>query len=73
VNPNTDTSANGRQLILVRRDGQILQTVAFMASGDRLTYITSNGTRRSFPIAELDKDATRQMNDASGTTVALPE
>lgn len=72
VNPNTDTSADAGQLILVRRDGQILQTVAFMASGERLTYITPNGVRRSFPIAELDKDATRQMNDASGSTVALP-
>jgi len=73
VNPNIDTSANAGQLILVRRDGQILQAVAFTTSGDRLTYITSNGIRRSFPIVELDKDATRQMNDAGGTTVALPD
>jgi hypothetical protein len=61
------------QLILVRRDGQILLAVAFTTNRGQLTYITREGTRRSFPISELDKDATRQMNDASGTSVSLPE
>jgi hypothetical protein len=60
-------------LVLVRRDGQVLFVVAFAVSGDRLTYITSEGTRRSFPVAELDKDSTRQMNDVNGTTVSLPD
>lgn len=61
------------QLILVRRDGQVLLAVAFTARNGQLTYITREGTRRSFPISELDKDATRQMNDAAGTSVSLPE
>ena len=60
------------QLILVRRDGQVLLAVAFTARNGQLTYITNEGARRSFPISELDKDATRQMNDASGTSVSLP-
>lgn len=60
------------QLILVRGDGQILLAVAFTVRNGQLTYITNEGTRRSFPVSELDKDATRQMNDANGTTVSLP-
>jgi len=60
-------------LILVRRDGQVLLVAAFTASNGRLTYVTRDGLRRSFPIGELDKSATRDMNDANGTTVALPE
>lgn len=60
------------QLILVRGDGQILLAVAFTVRNGQLTYISNDGTRRSFPVSELDKDATRQMNDANGTSVSLP-
>lgn len=60
------------EFILVRKDGQVVLASAFTFSGDRVTYITREGLRRSFPAAELDKDATRQMNEASGTTVVLP-
>lgn len=60
------------QLILVRSDGQVLLAVAFTVRNGQLTYITNEGTRRSFPFGELDKDATRQMNDANGTSVSLP-
>jgi hypothetical protein len=60
------------EFILVRTDGQIVLASAFTFSGDRLTYITREGLRRSFPAAELDKQATRQMNEASGTSVNIP-
>jgi hypothetical protein len=60
------------QLILVRNDGQVLLAVAFTVRNGQLTYINNDGTRRSFPVSELDKDATRQMNDANGTSVSLP-
>jgi hypothetical protein len=60
------------QLILVRSDGQVLLAVAFTVRNGQLTYIANDGTRRSFPFGELDKDATRQMNDANGTSVSLP-
>jgi len=60
------------QLILVRKDGQILLAVAFTVRNGQLTYISNDGTRRSFLVSELDKDATRQMNDANGTSVSLP-
>ncbi len=61
------------QLILVRRDGQVLLAVAFTARNGQITYITQDGSRRSFPLSELDKEATRQMNDANGTSVSLPD
>ena len=61
------------QFILVRLDGQVVFAVAFTSVDGRLTYVTREGLRRSFPVAELDKDATRQMNDANGTSVSLPD
>jgi hypothetical protein len=61
------------QLILVRRDGQVVMAVAFTTSDGRLTYITQDGLRRSFPVVELDSEATRQMNSVNGTSVALPD
>jgi hypothetical protein len=61
------------QLILVRRDGQVLLAAAFTTVRGQLTYITREGTRRSFPVSELDKTATREMNDANGTSVSLPD
>ncbi len=61
------------QLILVRRDGKVLLAVAFAVRNGVLTYVTTEGARRSFPVSELDKEATRQMNDANGTSVSLPD
>ena len=61
------------EFILVRRDGQVAMAVAFTTTGNRLTYITREGTRRSFSLSELDKDATLQMNEANGTTLKLPD
>jgi hypothetical protein len=61
------------QLILVRRDGKVLLAVAFTVRDGDVTYVTTEGTRRSFPVSELDKEATRQMNDANGTSVSLPD
>ena len=60
------------QLILVREDGQIVMAVAFTVRNGQLTYVTNEGTRRSFPASELNKDATRQMNEANGTLVSIP-
>ena len=60
------------QFILVRLDGQVVFAVAFTAVDGRLTYVTREGLRRSFPVSELDKQATLQMNDANGTSISLP-
>ena len=60
------------QFILVRRDGQIVMAVAFTTTGGRLTYVTQDGTRRSFAMSELDRDATQQMNEVNGHTLNLP-
>ena len=60
------------QFALVRLDGQVIFVSAFMTVSGRVTYVTREGIRRSFPISELDKDATRQMNEANGTSISLP-
>ena len=44
---------------------------AFSIVGDQLRYVTPEGIRHSVPMAEMDPDATQQMNEARGTTVQL--
>jgi hypothetical protein len=59
------------EFVLVRRDGRVLFASAFFVSGTQLTYISLEGIRRTLPLADLDADATQQMNEARGTTVQI--
>jgi hypothetical protein len=59
------------EFILVRRDGRILFASMFSVAGEQLLYVTPEGMRRTIPVAELDADATQQMNEARGTTVQI--
>jgi len=59
------------EFILVRRDGRILFASAFSVAGVQLTYVTPEGIRRTLLLADLDADATQQMNEARGTTVQI--
>lgn len=58
---------------LVLHDGTELSAVAFTIQDDRIVYITSDGLRRSFPVAELDRPATEKLNEDRGTPVRLPQ
>ncbi len=60
------------EFVLVRRDGRLVFAVAFTAEGDQLTYITPEGVRRALPLAELDIETTRRMNEERGTSIRLP-
>jgi hypothetical protein len=71
--PSDASSPDVGQLILVRKDGQIVTPNAFAIAGDQLVYITRQGARLSFPVADLDKDTTRKMNAANGTNIAIPD
>jgi hypothetical protein len=80
VNPSRteETQASPPQenlapLTLVLRDGQVLEAAAFTVTNDRITYVTAAGMRRSFPVGELDKQATRERNEEQGTMIALPD
>jgi hypothetical protein len=57
--------------ILVRRDGRILFASVFSVVGTQLQYVTPEGIRHTLPMSEIDADATQQMNEARGTTVAI--
>ncbi len=59
------------ELVLVRRDGALLFAVAFLVHNQRMVYITPEGNRRFLSLAELDLDATQQMNEARGTPLRL--
>jgi hypothetical protein len=57
--------------ILVRRDGRILFASIFSVVGTQIQYVTPEGIRRTVAMADLDSDATEQMNEARGTTVMI--
>jgi hypothetical protein len=57
--------------ILVRRDGRILFASIFSVVGAQLQYVTPEGIRHTIATADLDSDATQQMNEARGTTVQI--
>src|SRR5579863_8692096 len=57
--------------ILVRRDGRILFASVFSVVGAQLHYVTREGIRHILAMSDLDADATRQMNEACGTTVQI--
>jgi len=59
------------EFILVRRDGRILFASLFSVVGEQLQYVTPEGMRRTVPVADLDADATEQMNEARGTSVQI--
>jgi hypothetical protein len=57
--------------ILVRRDGRVLFASVYSVVGTQLLYVTPEGIRHTLAIADLDADATQQMNEARGTTVQI--
>jgi len=59
------------EFVFVRRDGRVLFASAFFISGGQLQYVTPEGIRHTVPIAEVDTEATRKMNEAQGTAVDL--
>ena len=60
------------ELVLIRKDGRTVFAVACSVVKGHLVYVTREGFRRSFPLAELDADATLQMNEERGTSLRLP-
>jgi hypothetical protein len=57
--------------LLVRRDGRILFASVFSVVGMQLQYVTPEGIRHTLAMSDLDADATRQMNEARGTTLQI--
>jgi hypothetical protein len=59
------------EFILVRRDGRVLFASMYSVVGSQLRYISPEGIRYTLPLTDLDGDATREMNEARGTTVEI--
>jgi hypothetical protein len=60
------------QFTLVLQNGQRLQAVAFTRANDKIVYITADGFRGTISIADLNADATKQINADRGTPIQLP-
>jgi hypothetical protein len=59
------------EIVLIRKDGRVLFASAFSVVGSQLRYISPEGILQRFPVTELDSQATQQMNEARGNTVAI--
>jgi hypothetical protein len=59
------------QFTLVLRDGTKIQAVAFTRKSDSIVYITTDGTRRTLALADLDSAATQRVNQERGTPLNL--
>jgi hypothetical protein len=60
------------QFTLVTRNGTRVPAIGFTRMGDRIIYITVEGSRRTMATADLDVDATRKLNEERGTPLTLP-
>jgi hypothetical protein len=60
------------QFTLVLRNGAKIQAIGFTRMGDKIVYITAEGSRRTMAVADLDAGATRQVNEERGTALQLP-
>jgi hypothetical protein len=60
------------QFTLVLQNGQRLQAIAFTRANDKIVYITSDGFRGTISIADVNADATRQINADRGSPIELP-
>jgi hypothetical protein len=60
------------ELVLVRIDGKLLFAIGFSVRDTEVVYITREGIRRSLPLAELDFEFTRRLNEERGTSLRLP-
>ncbi|HEV2306290.1 MAG TPA: hypothetical protein VGR93_12270 [Candidatus Acidoferrales bacterium] len=59
------------EFVLVLRSGKQIKAVAFTRQSDSIVYITGDGMRGSFPVADLDATATEQLNQQHGTPLKL--
>jgi hypothetical protein len=59
------------EFVLVLRSGKQIKAVAFTRQSDSIVYITGDGIRGSFPVADLDTAATEQLNQQHGTPLKL--
>lgn len=60
------------QFTLILRNGTRIEAVAFTQMKDRIVYVTTDGSRRSIALADLDADATVRLNQERGTPLQLP-
>ncbi len=70
--PQAAPEPDASEFVLARRDGTVVFAVAFTTAGDRLTYVTREGIRRSLRLTDLDVETTLRMNEERGTTLHLP-
>lgn len=59
------------EFVLVLHGGKQIKAVAFTRQSDCIVYITGDGIRGSFPVANLDAAATEQLNQQHGTPLRL--
>jgi hypothetical protein len=57
--------------VLVLGNGRVVFASAYSVAGTQLRYVTPEGIRGTFPVADLDSSATHSMNEARGINLQL--
>jgi hypothetical protein len=60
------------EFTLVLINGTRIQAVAFTRVHDKIVYITTEGTRRTIAVKDLDSEATLRVNQERGTPLQFP-
>jgi hypothetical protein len=63
--------ADVSEFTLVFKDGKKTAAVAYTRQGDRIVYVTKDGTRHFVAVDSIDVDATQKVNEASGASFQL--
>lgn len=70
--PAVEPLPSSGDFILVLKNGTRIAATAFTRQGERIVYITPDGSRLSIPLADLDAAATNQVNETHGAILHLP-
>ena len=59
------------EFTLVFKNGKKTEAVAYTRQGDRIVYVTKDGTRHFVDVADIDLATTQRVNEASGASFQL--
>jgi hypothetical protein len=69
---SNQTNSTADDWVLVRKDGGLIFTSAFIVHEGQISYISSEGILRKVMLTDLDLVATHKFNDERGATISLP-
>jgi len=70
--PQPDAAAAEPKFAIALKDGSVRYAVATFVQGDMLAYVDPDGRQQRVPGEDVDRDATRRLNQALKLNLYLP-